>query len=149
MLYEVITRDDGLTRPEFGVITFQAEDEIAGVGSALGAAFAGALGVTTTSGPGIDLKAEITEAQAATPEASHAGTVPADAVDAPSDAAASGPSEHPFKALMPRSATSADPRVSEWVARFIAEDEPRFGTRLQMAVLGDVEAMVVTRNNFV
>ena len=36
----------------FGVTTFQAEDEIAGVGAALGAAFAGALGVTTTSGPG-------------------------------------------------------------------------------------------------
>jgi 2-oxoglutarate ferredoxin oxidoreductase subunit alpha len=43
---------------EFDVVTFQAEDEIAGVGSALGAAFAGALGVTTTSGPGIDLKSE-------------------------------------------------------------------------------------------
>src|SRR4051812_10365996 len=42
----------------FGVRTFQAEDEIAGVGSALGAAFAGHLGVTTTSGPGVDLKAE-------------------------------------------------------------------------------------------
>jgi 2-oxoglutarate ferredoxin oxidoreductase subunit alpha len=43
---------------EFGVITFQAEDEIAGVGAALGAAFGGALGITTTSGPGVDLKAE-------------------------------------------------------------------------------------------
>jgi 2-oxoglutarate ferredoxin oxidoreductase subunit alpha len=43
---------------EFGVLTFQAEDEIAGVGAALGAAFGGALGVTTTSGPGVDLKAE-------------------------------------------------------------------------------------------
>jgi 2-oxoglutarate/2-oxoacid ferredoxin oxidoreductase subunit alpha len=42
----------------FGVRTLQAEDEIAGVGAALGAAFGGALGVTTTSGPGIDLKAE-------------------------------------------------------------------------------------------
>ncbi len=42
----------------FGVRTFQAEDEIAGVGAALGAAFGGALGVTTTSGPGLDLKAE-------------------------------------------------------------------------------------------
>jgi 2-oxoglutarate ferredoxin oxidoreductase subunit alpha len=42
----------------FGVVTFQAEDEIAGVGSALGAAFGGAIGVTTTSGPGMDLKAE-------------------------------------------------------------------------------------------
>ncbi|MEL4358242.1 MULTISPECIES: 2-oxoacid:acceptor oxidoreductase subunit alpha [unclassified Luteococcus] len=41
-----------------GVITFQAEDEIAGVGAALGASFAGALGVTSTSGPGIALKAE-------------------------------------------------------------------------------------------
>jgi 2-oxoglutarate ferredoxin oxidoreductase subunit alpha len=40
------------------VRTFQAEDEIAGVGAALGAAFGGALGVTTTSGPGLDLKAE-------------------------------------------------------------------------------------------
>ena len=38
--------------------TFQAEDEIAGVGAALGAAFGGALGVTTTSGPGVALKAE-------------------------------------------------------------------------------------------
>jgi ethanolamine utilization protein EutA (predicted chaperonin) len=36
----------------------QAEDEIAGVGIALGAAFGGALGVTTTSGPGLALKAE-------------------------------------------------------------------------------------------
>src|SRR5688500_8546887 len=42
----------------FGVTTFQAEDEIAGVGAALGAAFGGALGVTTTSGPGLALKAE-------------------------------------------------------------------------------------------
>ncbi|MDF2968811.1 MAG: 2-oxoacid:acceptor oxidoreductase subunit alpha [Nocardioidaceae bacterium] len=42
----------------FGVTTFQAEDEIAGVGAALGAAFGGALGVTTTSGPGVALKAE-------------------------------------------------------------------------------------------
>jgi 2-oxoglutarate/2-oxoacid ferredoxin oxidoreductase subunit alpha len=42
----------------YNVTTFQAEDEIAGVGSALGAAFGGALGVTTTSGPGISLKSE-------------------------------------------------------------------------------------------
>src|ERR671912_1331239 len=42
----------------FGVTTFQAEDEIAGIGAALGASFAGSLGVTTTSGPGIALKAE-------------------------------------------------------------------------------------------
>jgi 2-oxoglutarate ferredoxin oxidoreductase subunit alpha len=42
----------------FGVRTMQAEDEIAGVCSAIGAAFAGHLGVTTTSGPGIDLKSE-------------------------------------------------------------------------------------------
>jgi 2-oxoglutarate ferredoxin oxidoreductase subunit alpha len=42
----------------FGVTTFQAEDEIAGVGAALGASFAGSLGVTTTSGPGIALKSE-------------------------------------------------------------------------------------------
>ncbi|MGP3917540.1 2-oxoacid:acceptor oxidoreductase subunit alpha [Nonomuraea sp. 10N515B] len=43
---------------KFGIRTFQAEDEIAGVGAALGAAFGGALGVTTTSGPGVALKAE-------------------------------------------------------------------------------------------
>jgi 2-oxoglutarate ferredoxin oxidoreductase subunit alpha len=42
----------------FGVTTFQAEDEIAGIGAALGAAFGGALGVTTTSGPGLALKSE-------------------------------------------------------------------------------------------
>ncbi len=42
----------------FGVRTMQAEDEIAGIGAALGASFAGQLGVTTTSGPGIDLKSE-------------------------------------------------------------------------------------------
>lgn len=42
----------------FGVTTFQAEDEIAGVGAAIGASFAGHLGVTTTSGPGIALKSE-------------------------------------------------------------------------------------------
>ncbi|MFD0488800.1 2-oxoacid:acceptor oxidoreductase subunit alpha [Saccharopolyspora spinosporotrichia] len=42
----------------FGVTTFQAEDEIAGVGAALGASFGGALGVTTTSGPGLALKSE-------------------------------------------------------------------------------------------
>jgi 2-oxoglutarate ferredoxin oxidoreductase subunit alpha len=42
----------------FGVRTFQAEDEIAGVGAALGAAFGGSLAVTTTSGPGMILKAE-------------------------------------------------------------------------------------------
>ncbi len=43
---------------KFGVITFQAEDEIAAVGSALGASYGGALGVTTTSGPGLALKTE-------------------------------------------------------------------------------------------
>jgi 2-oxoglutarate ferredoxin oxidoreductase subunit alpha len=42
----------------YGVYTFQAEDEIAAVGAALGAAFGGSLGVSTTSGPGLALKAE-------------------------------------------------------------------------------------------
>ena len=42
----------------FGVRTLQAEDEIAAVGVAIGAAFAGQLGVTATSGPGVDLKSE-------------------------------------------------------------------------------------------
>ena len=42
----------------FGVRTFQAEDEIAAVGAALGASFGGALGVCTSSGPGVVLKAE-------------------------------------------------------------------------------------------
>ncbi len=42
----------------FNVLTFQAEDEIAGIGAALGASYGGALGVTSTSGPGIALKAE-------------------------------------------------------------------------------------------
>lgn len=46
----------GLKR--FGVMTLQAEDEIAAVGAALGASFGGSLGVTTTSGPGLALKAE-------------------------------------------------------------------------------------------
>ena len=44
----------------FGVRTVQAEDEIAAAGMALGAAFAGHLGVTTTSGPGVALKSETT-----------------------------------------------------------------------------------------
>ena len=44
----------------FGVRTFQAEDEIAAAGSALGAAFAGHIGVTSTSGPGVALKSETT-----------------------------------------------------------------------------------------
>ena len=43
---------------DFGVTTFQAEDEIAAVTSAIGAAYAGALGITTTSGPGMALKTE-------------------------------------------------------------------------------------------
>jgi 2-oxoglutarate ferredoxin oxidoreductase subunit alpha len=43
---------------EHGVITFQAEDEIAAVTSSLGAAFAGSLAITTTSGPGMALKGE-------------------------------------------------------------------------------------------
>jgi 2-oxoglutarate ferredoxin oxidoreductase subunit alpha len=42
----------------FGVKTFQAEDEIAGITSAIGAAFAGDLAITTTSGPGLALKGE-------------------------------------------------------------------------------------------
>lgn len=42
----------------FGVVTFQAEDEIAGATSAIGASYGGSLGVTTTSGPGIALKSE-------------------------------------------------------------------------------------------
>jgi len=43
---------------EFGVTTFQAEDEIAAITSVIGAAYGGALGVTTTSGPGMALKTE-------------------------------------------------------------------------------------------
>jgi 2-oxoglutarate ferredoxin oxidoreductase subunit alpha len=43
---------------QYGVSTFQAEDEIAGVCSALGASFGGVIGVTTSSGPGIALKQE-------------------------------------------------------------------------------------------
>jgi 2-oxoglutarate ferredoxin oxidoreductase subunit alpha len=45
-------------KKEHGVITFQAEDEIAAVGAALGASFGGALGVTASAGPGVVLKAE-------------------------------------------------------------------------------------------
>jgi 2-oxoglutarate ferredoxin oxidoreductase subunit alpha len=45
-------------RKDLGVKTFQAEDEIAGITSAIGAAFAGDLAVTTTSGPGLALKSE-------------------------------------------------------------------------------------------
>jgi 2-oxoglutarate ferredoxin oxidoreductase subunit alpha len=43
---------------DFGVITFQAEDEIAAITSAIGAAYGGALGITATSGPGMALKTE-------------------------------------------------------------------------------------------
>jgi 2-oxoglutarate/2-oxoacid ferredoxin oxidoreductase subunit alpha len=42
----------------FGVTTFQAEDEIAAAGAALGAAFGGSIGITTSSGPGMNLKME-------------------------------------------------------------------------------------------
>ncbi len=46
-------------RKNFGVRTLQAEDEIAAAGAALGAAFGGYLGITGTSGPGLDLKQEM------------------------------------------------------------------------------------------
>jgi 2-oxoglutarate ferredoxin oxidoreductase subunit alpha len=46
------------TYKNFGVKTFQAEDEISGITSAIGAAFAGSLAITTTSGPGLALKTE-------------------------------------------------------------------------------------------
>jgi 2-oxoglutarate/2-oxoacid ferredoxin oxidoreductase subunit alpha len=46
------------TYKHFGVTTFQAEDEIAAAGAALGAAFGGSIGVTSTSGPGMNLKME-------------------------------------------------------------------------------------------
>ena len=45
-------------RKDLGVISFQAEDEIAGICTALGASFAGRLAITTTSGPGLALKSE-------------------------------------------------------------------------------------------
>ncbi len=51
--------DELAKNKNFGVKTFQAEDEIAGIGSAVGASFAGKLAVTTTSGPGLALKSEI------------------------------------------------------------------------------------------
>ena len=44
---------------EMNVVTYQAEDEIAGIGSAIGASFGGAIGCTTTSGPGLALKTEM------------------------------------------------------------------------------------------
>jgi len=43
---------------DYGVVTFQAEDEISGIASAIGASFAGNLAITSTSGPGLSLKAE-------------------------------------------------------------------------------------------
>lgn len=43
---------------DFGIRTFQAEDEIAAIGAALGASYGGSLGITTTSGPGVALKSE-------------------------------------------------------------------------------------------
>jgi 2-oxoglutarate ferredoxin oxidoreductase subunit alpha len=43
----------------YGVVTFQAEDEIAAIGASIGAAYSGALGVTSSSGPGIALKTEM------------------------------------------------------------------------------------------
>ncbi|MBT6591274.1 MAG: 2-oxoacid:acceptor oxidoreductase subunit alpha [Rhodospirillaceae bacterium] len=43
---------------QFDIVTFQAEDEIAAVGAAIGASFAGSLGVTSSSGPGVALKGE-------------------------------------------------------------------------------------------
>jgi 2-oxoglutarate/2-oxoacid ferredoxin oxidoreductase subunit alpha len=46
------------TYKQYDVYTFQAEDEIAAIGAALGAAFGGAIAITTTSGPGMNLKAE-------------------------------------------------------------------------------------------
>jgi 2-oxoglutarate/2-oxoacid ferredoxin oxidoreductase subunit alpha len=50
--------EDLARHKHFGVRTFQAEDEIAAVGAALGASFGGALGVCTSSGPGVVLKSE-------------------------------------------------------------------------------------------
>jgi 2-oxoglutarate ferredoxin oxidoreductase subunit alpha len=44
---------------EMNVVTYQAEDEIAGIGSAIGASFGGSIGWTTTSGPGLALKSEM------------------------------------------------------------------------------------------
>jgi len=46
------------TYKHFGVTTYQAEDEIAAAGAALGAAFGGSIGITTSSGPGMNLKME-------------------------------------------------------------------------------------------
>jgi 2-oxoglutarate ferredoxin oxidoreductase subunit alpha len=43
----------------FGVVTFQAEDEIGAIGAAIGASFAGSLGICSTSGPGMALKSEL------------------------------------------------------------------------------------------
>ncbi|MBO6657466.1 MAG: 2-oxoacid:acceptor oxidoreductase subunit alpha [Pseudomonadales bacterium] len=51
---------------EFNVVTFQAEDEIAAVCAAIGASFAGSLGVTSSSGPGISLKGEAISLASAT-----------------------------------------------------------------------------------
>jgi len=60
--YPITPATDILTalsqRKDLGVKTFQAEDEIAGIASAIGAAFTGSLAVTTTSGPGLALKSE-------------------------------------------------------------------------------------------
>ncbi|RKD90550.1 2-oxoacid:acceptor oxidoreductase subunit alpha [Mangrovibacterium diazotrophicum] len=60
--YPITPATDILTalaaRKDLGVKTFQAEDEIAGICTAIGAAFAGNLAITTTSGPGLALKAE-------------------------------------------------------------------------------------------
>ena len=60
--YPITPASDILHEPSrhknFNVLTFQAEDEIAGIGAAIGASYGGALGVTSTSGPGVSLKSE-------------------------------------------------------------------------------------------
>ena len=105
----------------FGVRTIQAEDEIAAAGMALGAAFGGRLGVTATSGPGMDLKAEtiglavmlelpmiVVDVQRAGPLDRHAdedrAVGPADGAVRPSRrvAAAGDRAEHPGRLLRRR-----------------------------------------------
>ena len=87
-------------RKEFGVVTFQAEDEIAAVGAAVGAAFGGALGVTASAGPGIVLKAETVglgdRARAPAPDPRHPARRPLDG-DA-DEARAGGPADGALRA---------------------------------------------------
>jgi len=121
----------------FGVVTFQAEDEIAAICAAIGASYAGSLGVTSSSGPGIALKAEALGLAAAV-------ELPLIVINSQRAGPSTGKHakittkiEHDRPAVVMELAIDTNKNRPETIKQDITHWEKTTGTRLEISIVAD------------